>query len=57
MKDENFYINQENIRNDIRIKQGREKPIDFLLKTLRIYLKKLPIPQNFLEIPISNLNF
>ena len=51
MKDENFYINQENIRNDIRIKQGREKPIDFLLKTLRIYLKKLPIPQNFLEIP------
>ena len=30
----NSLINLEELRNDIRIKQGREKPIDFFIKFL-----------------------
>ena len=42
----------ENLRNDIRIKQGREKPIDFFIKLLKILHGAYPIPQNFLDIDI-----
>ena len=40
------------MRNDIRIKQGREKPIDFFIKLLKILHGAYPIPQNFLDIDI-----
>ena len=33
----NSLINLEELRNDIRIKQGREKPIDFFIKLLKIF--------------------
>ena len=48
----NSLINLENLRNDIRIKQGREKPIDFFIKLLKILHCAYPIPQNFLDIDI-----
>jgi hypothetical protein len=48
----NSLINLEELRNDIRIKQGREKPIDFFIKVLKILNGKYPIPRNFLEIDI-----
>ena len=48
----NSLINLEELRNDIRIKQGREKPIDFFIKVLKILNGKFPIPNNFLEIDI-----
>ena len=48
----NSLINLENLRNDIRIKQGREKPIDFFIKLLKILHSAYPIPQNFLDIDI-----
>ena len=48
----NSLINLENLRNDIRIKQGREKPIDFFIKLLKILHGAYPIPQNFLDIDI-----
>ena len=48
----NRLINLENLRNDIRIKQGREKPIDFFIKLLKILHGAYPIPQNFLDIDI-----
>ena len=48
----NSLINLEELRNDIRIKQGREKPIDFFIKVLKILNGKYPIPHNFLEIDI-----
>ena len=44
----NSLINLENLRNDIRIKQGREKPIDFFIKLLKILHCAYPIPQNFI---------
>ena len=46
----NSLINLEDLRNEIRIKQGREKPIDFFIKVLKIIKNKHPIPQNFLDI-------
>ena len=46
----NSLINLEDLRNEIRIKQGREKPIDFFIKVLKILKNKHPIPQNFLDI-------
>ena len=48
----NSLINLEELRNDIRIKQGREKPIDFFIKLLKILNGKYPIPHNFLDIDI-----
>ena len=48
----NSLINLEDLRNEIRIKQGREKPIDFFIKLLKILKKKHPIPSNFLDIDI-----
>ena len=48
----NSLINLEDLRNDIRIKQGREKPIDFFIKLLKIYNNKHPIPSNFIDIDI-----
>ena len=50
--EENTLINLEDLRNEIRIKQGREKPIDFFIKLLKILRKKYPIPSNFLDIDI-----
>ena len=50
--EENSLINLEDLRNEIRIKQGREKPIDFFIKLLKILRKKYPIPSNFLDIDI-----
>ena len=48
----NSLINLEELRNDIRIKQGREKPIDFFIKLLKIYNGKYQAPLNFLDIEI-----
>ena len=48
----NSLINLENLRNDIRIKQGREKPIDFFIKLLKIFNGQYQIPKNFLNIDI-----
>ena len=48
----NSLINLESLRNDIRIKQGREKPIDFFIKLIKILTGKYQIPQNFLDIDI-----
>lgn len=49
-KDENFLLDQEQLRTEIRLKQGREKPIDFLLNLLNIYKGKTKIPKNFYKI-------
>ena len=46
----NSLINLEDLRNEIRIKQGREKPIDFFIKVLKIINNKHPIPLNFVDI-------
>ena len=46
----NSLINLEDLRNEIRIKQGREKPIDFFIKVLKIIKNKHQIPPNFLDI-------
>ena len=46
----NSLINLEDLRNEIRIKQGREKPIDFFIKLLKIYKNKHLFPPNFLDI-------
>ena len=46
----NSLINLEDLRNEIRIKQGREKPIDFFIKLLKIYKNKYAFPPNFLDI-------
>ena len=48
----NSLINLEDLRNEIRIKQGREKPIDFFIKLLKILKKNHPVPSNFLDIDI-----
>jgi hypothetical protein len=50
-KDEKFHLAQEKLRTEIRIKQGREKPVDFLNKVLLIWKGFYPIPQDFFEIP------
>ena len=50
-KDEKFHLAQEKLRTEIRIKQGREKPIDFIHKVLMIWKGVFPIPSDFLEIP------
>lgn len=49
-KDEKFHLAQEKLRNEIRIKQGREKPVDFLNKVLNIWCNFAPIPSDFYEI-------
>lgn len=49
-KDDSFLLTQEQLRTEIRIKQGREKPIDFLIKVLKIFKKQFPIPKNFFSI-------
>ncbi len=46
-KDDSFLLTQEQLRTEIRIKQGREKPIDFFIKVLKIYKKQFPLPKNF----------
>lgn len=51
-KDDSFLLNQEQLRTQIRIKQGREKPIDFLIKILKIYKNEFEIPLNFFEVSI-----
>ena len=48
-KDKIFFINQEKLRSEIRIQQGREKPIDFLVNTLYIYEGQNKIPKNFYD--------
>ena len=50
--EQNSLVNLEDLRNEIRIKQGREKPIDFFIKLLKIYKNIYSIPSNFLEINI-----
>ena len=52
-QDDIFLINQEKLRNEIRLKTGREKPIDFLFKTLKIYKNEIEIPKDFNE----NINY
>ena len=52
-QDDIFLINQEKLRNEIRLKTGREKPIDFLFKTLKIYKNEIEIPKDFNE----NVNY
>ena len=49
-KDDSFLLTQEQLRTDIRIKQGREKPIDFLIKVLNIYKGNYQLPTNFLTL-------
>jgi hypothetical protein len=48
-KDKIFFINQEKLRSEIRIQQGREKPIDFLVNTLYIYEGQNKIPKHFYD--------
>jgi hypothetical protein len=50
-KDEKFHLAQEKLRTEIRIKQGREKPVDFIYKVLLIWKNLFPIPSDFAEIP------
>jgi hypothetical protein len=50
-KDEKFHLAQEKLRTEIRINQGREKPVDFLNKVLMIWKNFYPIPPDFFEIP------
>ncbi len=49
-KNEQFMINQERLRREIRIKECRESPIDFLTKIILIWSFKIPIPSEFLLI-------
>jgi hypothetical protein len=50
-KDEKFHLAQENLRSEIRIMQGREKPIDFINKVLMIWKGFGAPPKDFFEIP------
>lgn len=50
-KDEKFHLAQENLRSEIRIMQGREKPIDFINKVLMIWKGFAAVPKDFFEIP------
>ena len=50
-KDEKFHLAQEKLRTEIRIKQGREKPVDFIHKVLMIWKGFFQIPNDYFEIP------
>jgi hypothetical protein len=50
-KDEKFHLAQEKLRTEIRIKQGREKPVDFIHKVLMIWKGFFIIPNDYFEIP------
>lgn len=50
-KDEKFHLAQEKLRTEIRIKQGREKPVDFIHKVLMVWKGFFPIPNDYFEIP------
>jgi len=50
-KDEKFHLAQEKLRTEIRIKQGREKPVDFIHKVLMIWKGFFSIPSDYFEIP------
>ncbi len=50
-KDEKFHLAQEKLRTEIRIKQGREKPVDFIHKVLMIWKGFFSIPADYFEIP------
>ena len=50
-KDEKFHLAQEKLRTEIRIKQGREKPVDFIHKVLMIWKGFFKIPVDYFEIP------
>jgi hypothetical protein len=50
-KDKKFHLAQENLRSEIRIMQGREKPIDFINKVLMIWRGFAAPPKDFFEIP------
>ena len=51
LKDEKFHLAQEKLRTEIRIKQGREKPVDFINKVALIWRNLYKIPNDFFEIP------
>ena len=42
---------QEKLRTEIRIKQGREKPVDFIHKVLMIWKGFKKIPEDYFDIP------
>lgn len=50
-KDEKFHLAQEKLRTEIRIKQGREKPVDFIHKVLMVWKGFFKIPNDYFEIP------
>jgi len=50
-KDDKFHLAQEKLRTEIRIKQGREKPVDFINKVLMIWKGFFNIPNDFFDIP------
>jgi hypothetical protein len=50
-KDDKFHLAQEKLRTEIRIKQGREKPVDFAGKVLMIWKGFHNIPHDFFDIP------
>ena len=50
-KDDKFHLAQEKLRTEIRIKQGREKPVDFINKVALIWRGLYQIPVDFFEIP------
>lgn len=50
-KQEKFQLAQEKLRVEIRIDEGRIKPIDFLNTVLMIWTSEIPIPKDYLEIP------
>lgn len=49
-KDEKFYLSQEKLRMELRIKEGREKPIDFLHKVIMIWKGYYPLPSNYSKV-------
>ena len=49
-KDEKFHLAQEKLRTEIRIKQGREKPVEFIHKILMIWKGFFAIPNDYFEI-------
>ena len=44
-----FHINQETIRREIRLKEGKEQPFDVLFKILLFYDGKIDAPSNYFE--------
>ncbi len=51
LKDEKFHLAQEKLRTEIRIEQGREKPVDFINKVALIWRGLYKIPNDFRENP------